>query len=337
TKFPGTNTLTCPNITADIKTCQAAGKKIVLSLGGATGAYGLSSDAEGQTFADTVWNMFLGGNHKYRPYGDAILDGVDLDIEGGANTGYAAFISRLRTYFQGASKQYLISAAPQCVFPDGSLGSTLKSSWIDNDYVQFYNNPCNLGNINNQWNFDYASWDKLTKANVNPNSKMYVGLPAGQGAAGNGYLDLATLKADLSLLYTNYTSTFGGIMLWDASWYSNNQAYVQELSSWLKSNMKCGSVPPTSSTAPPTSTTRATSTTKPTSSAPATSTTATQPTTSTTPVITPTSSTTKTTTTTAPTSSTTAGGGGPVAGAPCSTEGAYQCADSTGKNAAYFL
>ncbi|KAJ2380351.1 Chitinase 2, partial [Coemansia sp. RSA 2603] len=81
-------------------------------------------------------------------------------------------------------------------------------------------------------------WDKLTKGNPNPNSKMYVGLPAGSGAAGNGYLDLATVKADLAQLYSSYPSTFGGIMLWDASWYSNNMAYVQELSSWVKSNMK---------------------------------------------------------------------------------------------------
>ncbi|KAJ2367190.1 Chitinase 2, partial [Coemansia sp. RSA 2607] len=105
--------------------------------------------------------------------------------------------------------------------------------WIDNDYVQFYNNPCNLANIGNQWNFDYSSWDKLTKGNPNPNSKMYVGLPAGSGAAGNGYLDLGTVKADLAQLYSSYPSTFGGIMLWDASWYSNNKAYVQELSSWF--------------------------------------------------------------------------------------------------------
>ncbi|KAI8324996.1 glycoside hydrolase, partial [Martensiomyces pterosporus] len=223
TKFPGTNTLTCPDVSTDIKTCQAAGKKIVLSLGGASGSYGLSSSADGQAFANTVWNMFLGGTHQYRPYGDAVLDGVDLDIEGGDHTGYPAFISQLRSYFQGASKQYIISAAPQCVYPDGNLGSTLSGSWIDNDYVQFYNNPCNLANINNQWNFDYTSWDKLTKGNPNPNSKLYVGLPAGSGAAGNGYLDLATLQADLTQLYTNYTSTFGGIMFWDASWYSNNQ------------------------------------------------------------------------------------------------------------------
>lgn len=249
TVFENTNTLHCPDIGADIKTCQKNGKKIVLSLGGGNiYTYGLSSDAQGQAFADTVWDMFLGGSSQYRPYNDAVLDGVDLDIESGEHTGYVAFINQLRSRFQKASKQYIISAAPQCVYPDRNLGSTLQAAWIDNDYVQFYNNPCNLANIDNKWNFDYASWDTLTKKNPNPNSKMYVGLPAGTGAAGNGYLELSTLKADLNQLYTNFTSTFGGIMLWDASWSSNNKAYVQSLSSWVKENMKCGSTSPPTST-----------------------------------------------------------------------------------------
>ncbi|KAJ1774019.1 Chitinase 2 [Coemansia sp. RSA 1813] len=250
TVFNGTNTLHCPDIGKDIKTCQASGKKIVLSLGGGNiYTYGLSSDADGKSFADTVWNMFLGGSAEYRPYDDAVLDGVDLDIESGEHTGYPAFINQLRSHFQGASKQYIISTAPQCVYPDANLGSTLSSgAWIDNDYVQFYNNPCNLANIDSKWNFDYASWDKLTSANSNPNSKMYVGLPAGTGAAGNGYLDLSTLQTDLTKLYTSYPSTFGGIMLWDASWYTNNQEYVQKLSSWVKSNMKCGSTPSSTDT-----------------------------------------------------------------------------------------
>ncbi|KAJ1879778.1 Chitinase 2 [Coemansia sp. RSA 1722] len=256
TVYNGTNTLHCPDIGADIKTCQANGKKIVLSLGGGNiFTYGLGSSADGQKFADTIWNMFLGGSHQYRPYDDAVLDGVDLDIESGEHTGYVAFINQLRTYFQGASKQYIVSAAPQCVFPDSNLGTTLSGAWIDNNYVQFYNNPCNLANIDNQWNFDYTSWDKLTKANPNPNSKMYVGLPAGSGAAGNGYLDLTTVQADLAKLYSGYPSTFGGIMLWDASWYSNNQDYVKNLSSWVKSNMKCGSSSPTTSVPATTSST----------------------------------------------------------------------------------
>ena len=60
---------------ADIKTCQANGKAITLSLGGATGQIGFSSDSQAQSFATQIWNMFLGGSSSTRPFGNAILDG----------------------------------------------------------------------------------------------------------------------------------------------------------------------------------------------------------------------------------------------------------------------
>ena len=81
---------------------------------------------------------------------------VDLDIEGGGTTGYAAFVTRLRSYFSGASKQYVylvlspprgvlnivsaryyITAAPQCVYPDANLGAVLNAVAFDAIYVQF--------------------------------------------------------------------------------------------------------------------------------------------------------------------------------------------------------
>lgn len=60
---------------ADIKACQARGKAIILSMGGATGAATFSSDSQASAFADTVWNLFLGGSSSTRPFGDAVLDG----------------------------------------------------------------------------------------------------------------------------------------------------------------------------------------------------------------------------------------------------------------------
>lgn len=104
--FSGTNLANCQFLASDIKACQAKGKIITLSLGGATGAATFSSDAQAQTFADTVWNLFLGGSSSTRPFGDAVLDGVDLDIEGGGSNGYAAFVTRLRSHASGASKKW---------------------------------------------------------------------------------------------------------------------------------------------------------------------------------------------------------------------------------------
>lgn len=59
----------------DIKACQAKGKIVTLSLGGAGGSVGFSSDSQAQTLADTIWNIFLGGSSPTRPFGDAVLDG----------------------------------------------------------------------------------------------------------------------------------------------------------------------------------------------------------------------------------------------------------------------
>ena len=73
--------------------------------------------------------MFLGGNHKFRPFEDAILDGIDLDIENGLPQYYNVFLDTLREYYSNQSKKYYISAAPQCVFPDKNLELVLDSSW----------------------------------------------------------------------------------------------------------------------------------------------------------------------------------------------------------------
>ena len=51
------------------------GKIVTLSLGGAGGGVGFTDDTQGQSFADTIWNLFLGGSSSTRPFGSAVLDG----------------------------------------------------------------------------------------------------------------------------------------------------------------------------------------------------------------------------------------------------------------------
>jgi chitinase len=60
---------------ADIKTCQAAGKTVTISLGGATASVGFSSESQAESFAEQIWNEFLGGSSDVRPFGTAVLDG----------------------------------------------------------------------------------------------------------------------------------------------------------------------------------------------------------------------------------------------------------------------
>ncbi|KAH9853066.1 class III chitinase [Lenzites betulinus] len=222
--FPGTALLECSSVGSDIQTCQSKGKILTLSLGGGGASVGFQSDSQAETFADTIWNDFLGGSSSTRPFGSAVLDGVDLDIEGGSTTGYAAFVTRLRSYFNGASKKYYITGAPQCVYPDASLGSTINSVAFDAIYVQFYNNPCGLQVFNSASGFNFGIWDIWARTiSPNPNVKVYVGAPAAALAAGGGYQDAATLANILQTTRNRFPS-FGGVMMWDASQaYENNR------------------------------------------------------------------------------------------------------------------
>lgn len=109
-----------------------------MSLGGATGNVGFQSDSDAEKFADTIWNVFLGGSSNTRPFGTAVLDGIDLDIEGGGSQSYPAFLKKLRGYMDGdKTKQYYVTAAPQCVFPDANLNEAISNFSFDALYVQF--------------------------------------------------------------------------------------------------------------------------------------------------------------------------------------------------------
>lgn len=57
---------------SDIETCQAMGKVITLSMGGATGAATFTSDEQAEEFATLIWDLFLGGTSDTRPFGDAV-------------------------------------------------------------------------------------------------------------------------------------------------------------------------------------------------------------------------------------------------------------------------
>ncbi|KAI0757303.1 class III chitinase [Daedaleopsis nitida] len=218
--FAGTDLANCASLATDIKTCQSKGKILTLSIGGGGASVHFESDSDAEAIADEIWNDFLGGSSSTRPFGDAVLDGVDLDIEQGGSNGYAAFVNRLRTYTNGASKKYYYTAAPQCVYPDASLGPVLDAVAFDAVYVQFYNNPCGLQTYNSANGFNFGVWDIWAKNSKNPNVKIYVGAPGSPTAAGGGYQDPATLATVLKNTRGRFPS-FGGVMLWDAS-----QAYV---------------------------------------------------------------------------------------------------------------
>ena len=65
----------CPKIEAGIKECQKNGKKVLMSLGGAVGRAGFSSQDDAKLFAYRVYHLLLEGDdlQNLRPFGRLVM------------------------------------------------------------------------------------------------------------------------------------------------------------------------------------------------------------------------------------------------------------------------
>ncbi|CAO2178921.1 unnamed protein product [Urochloa humidicola] len=206
----------CTGLTSDIQTCQSQNIKVLLSLGGGGGNYGLSSTDDANSVADYLWDNYLGGSGGSRPLGAAVLDGVDFDIENGNSAHYDDLANALK-----AKGSVTLTAAPQCPYPDASLGPALQTGLFDNVWIQFYNNPgCSYANgddtnLVSAW----GTWTSSVKA-----GSFYLGLPASKEAAGSGYIEPSDLTGTVIPAIQNVGS-YGGIMLWSRFYDVQNNNY----------------------------------------------------------------------------------------------------------------
>jgi chitinase len=213
----------CKIVSNGIRYCQKRGVKVMLSIGGGLGSYSLTSAKDTQNTANYLWNNFLGGKSASRPLGDAILDGIDFDIELGSTKYWANLARDLKAFSTPGRKVYL-SAAPQCPYPDRFLGAALNTGLFDYVWVQFYNNaPCQYssGNINkliSSWNL----WTKSLKA-----GKLFLGLPAAPQAAGSGYVPPNVLTSRI-LPIIKKSPKYGGVMLW-SKYYDDRTGYSSKI------------------------------------------------------------------------------------------------------------
>ncbi|KAJ9051109.1 Chitinase 2 [Entomophthora muscae] len=249
--FNGTSLHTCPKIGHDIAYCQKKGKTVLLSLGGAVANTGFPSSSAASGFATTLWDLFMEGKHTYRPFGKAIIDGIDLDLEGGSQQHFDVFLSALQKKFGNSGRKYFVTAAPQCEFPDRNLQQIMEKGYMDAIFIQFYNNFCGVQNYGNQWAWNWPQWDAwATTRSFNKKAKLFVGVPAARSAAGSGYVTIDALETILKDIRSKYTS-FGGVMLWDSSQNEHNRVggatYSERIKKFLKAGTSCGHVPPTTS------------------------------------------------------------------------------------------
>ncbi|RDX91563.1 hypothetical protein CR513_26433, partial [Mucuna pruriens] len=200
----------CQRVGIGVKNCQSRGIKVMLSIGGDTNSYTLTSPEAARQVADYIWNNFLGGNSNSRPFGDSVLDGVDFDIEGG-ELHYAALAQRLHDHYASSSKTFYLTAAPQCPFQNNILNRALTTGLFDHVWIQFYNNPQCEFSPNNPNGFK-SSWNQWTTS-INIKGKFFVGLPASRAAAGSGFVPSEALINQLLPIVRS--PKYGGVMLWD--------------------------------------------------------------------------------------------------------------------------
>ncbi|KAG7664289.1 CHT2 [[Candida] subhashii] len=204
--------LHCSAIGDDIEYCQGNGKKVLLSLGGSTDTYGFTTDEQGTAFAQVLWDKFgEGTGDDERPFDAAVVDGFDFDIEVGTQTGYVALATALIGLFATGTKQYYLSAAPQCPIPDAHLSDLLSTVPLDYVFIQFYNNYCNVDTAD----FNIDDWQTFAETAPNSNVELFVGLPGADVSSITGYIDAEELASNLELLRS--MSNFAGVSLWDAS------------------------------------------------------------------------------------------------------------------------
>lgn len=227
----------CTSLSTDIRNCQAQGIKVFLSIGGANGDYGLASSDDAKDVSDYLWNNFLGGTTTAtsRPLGDAILDGIDFDIENSTWQHWEELARFLKSRDTPTQKVYL-SAAPQCPFPDRELGVALDTRVFDYVWIQFYNNPeCDYST---QTRVDplLDSWKRWTASLTG--GKVFLGLPASPAVAGSGYVP-ADLLCGVLLPVVKMSPNYGGVMLW-TTYYDKQSGY----SDYIKSSLCTQQMPP---------------------------------------------------------------------------------------------
>ncbi|KOS21731.1 Endochitinase [Escovopsis weberi] len=234
----------CDDLAKAISTCKANGVKVIMSLGGAAGAYSLTSQQEAETIGQNLWDAYGGGSGGSvpRPFGDVSVDGWDFDIESNSgNENYQYLIAKLRSNF--GSGKYYITGAPQCPIPEPNMNEIITKSQFDYLFIQFYNNPgCSVGGTIN-----WDDWKKNIANTPSADAKLFLGVPASPlGATGTASGSKYYLApADLNTLVGQHKddSAFGGVMMWAAGFSdantNNGCTYAQEAKKILTSGQTC--------------------------------------------------------------------------------------------------
>ncbi|KAJ3026520.1 UNVERIFIED_CONTAM: hypothetical protein HDU68_005513 [Siphonaria sp. JEL0065] len=195
----------------DIKHCQSLGIKVMLSIGGDMHSPYTLIQGDGVRVANIIYNSFLQGNSSTRPFGDAVFDGVELDIEK-TDTYYTQEQIIMLQTLKKLSPSSKFAAVPQCflngIGEDLNTGPVFKQhpELIDWVIIQYYNNPtCSY-----PFGFNFDIWTTLYKG------PLVIGLAGDDTSAiTGGFLNPGQLQAVIDMVYNN--PQFMGISVYDVS------------------------------------------------------------------------------------------------------------------------
>ncbi|XP_034709624.1 acidic endochitinase-like [Vitis riparia] len=198
----------CRNVSAEIEYCQKNGVKVLISIGGPGGDYNLPSSGYAKMFAEYLWNAYLGGNKSSvdRPFGDAILNGVDFFIQAGSGLHWDVLAKALTILSNGTQME--LSATPKCKYPDKYLDAAIQTGLFDYAQVRFYDeDDCQY---NGSFDGMITAWDEWeVEAKVD---KIFVGVTANEYDP--GYVDPYLLVYGPFLQHIMTSPKFGGVMVW---------------------------------------------------------------------------------------------------------------------------
>ncbi|MDN3287970.1 glycoside hydrolase family 18 protein [Streptomyces thermocarboxydus] len=221
----GLNGYTVDQFKADVRAKQAAGKKVIISVGGEKGTVAVNDSASAANFANSVYALM-------QEYG---FDGVDIDLENGLNATYMT--QALRSLSAKAGPSMILTMAPQTIDMQSTSNPYFQTALNVKDILtvvnmQYYNSGSMLGcdgKVYSQGSVDFlTALACIQLENGLDPSQVGLGLPASTRGAGSGYVAPSVVNAALDCLTrgTNCGSfkpsktypALRGAMTWSTNW-----------------------------------------------------------------------------------------------------------------------
>ncbi|WP_424212059.1 chitinase [Streptomyces sp. BI20] len=221
----GLNGYTVPQFKADIAAKKAAGKSVILSIGGEKGTISVNDSTSANNLANSAWSLM-------QEYG---FNGIDIDLENGLNPTYMT--QAMRALSAKAGPSMVLTMAPQTIDMQSTSGGYFKTALNLKDILtvvnmQYYNSGSMLGcdgKVYSQGSVDFLTALACIQleGGLDP-SQVGIGVPASTSGAGSGYVSPAIVNNALDCL-TRGTScgsfkpsktypSLRGAMTWSTNW-----------------------------------------------------------------------------------------------------------------------